>query len=299
MFKNLSKSKKDTIVAYIFLSPWIIGFILFTGGPIIGSFVLSFMKWNMLGAPKFAGLGNYHSIFFGDGTYFYDSLRITFVFTSISVAVTLFSSLILALILNFKARFISVFQFIYFLPSVLPTVVMASVFKIILNKESGILNYGLYLLGITNAPNWLNDPFWVFVALGIISIFSFSTGQMMLIFYASLKEVSTELYEASNIDGANFLQKFVHITIPSISPIILFNLVISTISALGGSFALIYALTSGGPAKATEVLSLNIYTNAFGYFNMGYASALAVILFFIISFVTIIQFKISKNRVHY
>lgn len=296
---KLKQSNKKTLTAYLFVLPWIIGFIFFTGGPIIGSFLISFTKWNMLGIPQLAGFENYKNIFLNPNTDFYSSLKATAIFTVINVSVTVVASLILATLLNIKAKFLKFFQFAYFIPAVLPSVVMASVFKIIFDKELGVFNYYLSLIGIVNAPNWLSDTFWVFVSLAIVSIFTFSTGQMMLIFNAGLKEVSADLYEAADIDGANFFYKFIFITIPSISPIILFNVVVATVSSFNSSFGLIYPLTGGGPGKATEVLSLNIYRNAFKIFDMGNASALAFILFVIVGIVTIIQFRLSKNSVHY
>ncbi|WJP99063.1 sugar ABC transporter permease [Geobacillus stearothermophilus] len=288
----------DNVSAYLFLSPWIIGFILFTGGPIIASFLLSSMKWNLLGVPKFVGLENYRYMFSGESD-FLNSLKVTILFTIISVSVSVIVSLFLAVLLNFKVKYIGLFQFLYFVPAVMPSVVMACVFKLMFNKELGIVNYLLTLLGIDNPPNWLSDSFWVWPTLAIASIFTYSTGQMMLIFSSSLKEVPKELYEACDLDGANFIQRFFYVTLPAISPIILFNTVVATISSFNSSFTLIYPLTGGGPDNATEVLSLSIYKHAFKLFDMGYASALAVILFIIVAAVTAVQFRISKNWVHY
>ncbi|MBB6284163.1 carbohydrate ABC transporter permease [Geobacillus subterraneus] len=296
---KLKRSKgMENISAYLFLSPWIIGFILFTGGPIIASFLLSSIKWNLLGVPEFVGLENYRYMFSGESD-FWNSLKVTILFTVISVSVSVIVSLFLAVLLNFKMKYISLFQFLYFVPAVMPSVVMACVFKLMFNKELGIVNYLLTLLGIDNPPNWLSDSFWIWPTLAIASIFTYSTGQMMLIFSSSLKEVPQELYEACDLDGANFIQRFFYVTLPAISPIILFNTVVATISSFNSSFTLIYPLTGGGPDNATEVLSLSIYKNAFKLFDMGYASALAVILFIIVAVVTAVQFRLSKNWVYY
>jgi multiple sugar transport system permease protein len=288
---------KDYLSAYSFLSPWFVGLILFTGGPIIASILLSFCNWNLLGVPKLIGLGNY-SHMFGDSA-FLNSFKVTIIFTIISVAVSVISALLLAVLLNFKVKFIGIFQFFYFIPAVMPSVVMAFVFKLMFNQQLGVVNYLLSFIGIHHAPNWLNDSFWIWPTLAYASIFTYSTGQMMLIFTSALKEVPQELYEACDLDGANFFQRFVHVTLPSISPIILFNVVVATVSSFNSSFTLLYPLTNGGPNNATQVLSLEIYKNAFQLFNMGYASTLAVVLFVVVAIVAFFQFKMSKNWVHY
>ncbi len=289
---------KENLSAYSFLSPWIFGLILFTGGPIIVSFFLSLTKWNLLGTPKFVGLDNYIRMLSSDSD-FLNSLKVTILFTVISVVVSVSSALFLAVLLNFNVKFLGIFQFFYFIPAVMPSVVMAFVFKLMFNQQIGIVNYLLSFIGISNAPNWLNDTFWIWPTLAYASIFTYATGQMMLIFTSSLKEVPQELYEACDLDGATFLQRFIHVTLPSISPIILFNVVVATISSFNSSFTLLYPLTNGGPNNATDVLSLNIYKNAFKMFDMGYASALAVVLFIIVASIAVIQFRMSKNWVHY
>jgi len=296
--KNKNYNWKDTLSAYGFLSPWFIGLILFTGGPIIASIVLSFTNWNLIGSPEFIGLNNYRALF-ADGSDFLNSLKVTFIFTIINVGVSVIASLLLAVLLNFKVKFMGVFQFCYFIPAVMPSVIMAFVFKLMLNKEIGVVNYMLSLIGVDNSPNWLNDPFWIWPTIAIVSIFTYSTGQMMLIFSSALKDVPKELYEACDVDGANFFQRFIYVTIPSISPIILFNTVVATVNSFNSSFSLIFPLTNGGPGSETEVLSLSIYKHAFKLFDMGYASALAVILFIIVAAIAAIQFRLSKNSVHY
>ena len=297
MKKKLS-DWKETLIAYGFLSPWFIGFIFFTGGPIIASFVLSLTRWDLFGSPEFIGLANYRSLF-SEGSQFFSSLRVTFIYTSISVIVSVISSLFLAVLLNFKVRFISIFRFLYFIPAVMPSVAMAAIFRLMLNQEMGIINHFLSSLGVSTSPNWLNDLFWIWPTLAIVSIFTYSTGQMMMIFNSALKEVPQHLYEACDLEGANFFQRFIYVTLPSISPIILFNTVVATVNSFNTSFSVIYPLTGGGPGSETTVLSLSIYEYAFRLFDMGYASALAVILFIIVACVATIQFRISKKTVTY
>lgn len=289
---------KDNLVAYGFLSPWFIGFLLFTGGPIIASIVISFTRWNLLSAPDFVGFSNYIQMF-TPGSGFLNSLRATFLYTVISVIVSVSASLFMAVLLNFKLKFTGFFQFCFFVPAVMPSVALAFVFQLIFNQNLGILNYGLSLMGIGLQPNWLNDTFWVWVSLGIVTIFTYSTGQMMLIFNAALKDVPTHLYEAADIEGANFIQRFVKVTLPYISPMILFNVVVGTVNSFNTAFSIIFPLTGGGPANETAVLSLELYNAAFRMFNMGMASAVATVLFIIVATVGALQFRLSKRMVHY
>lgn len=294
--KNRQKLK-DTLTAYGFLSPWFIGFIFFTGGPILLSFLLSLTKWNLLGDPKFVGLQNYQQLFSGNSDFF-TTLKITFLFTLLNVVVTVGASLFLAVLLNFKVKLIGIFQFFYFVPAVMPSVVMTSCFILMFNNQLGVVNYFLSKIGI-DGPNWLGNPQLVWVVVGIASIFTFSTGQMMLIFNSSLKEVPVELYEAAHLDGANAWQRFTNVTLPSISPILLFNTVVATVNSFNGAFTLLYPLTGGGPGNATKVLSLLIYDKAFKQFDMGTASTLAFIMFIIVALVSLIQFKLSDSKVNY
>lgn len=282
---------------YAYLMPWFIGFIFFTGGPLILSFLLSLTQWNLLGDPVFVGFDNYRTLFSANSSMM-STIKITLIYTAVNVFITIFASLGLAILLNFKVQLIGIFEILYFLPAVVPAVVMAGIFSLMFNKELGVINYLLSFVGISG-PNWLNNSSWVWVVLGIASVFTYSTGQMMLIFNSSLKEVPIELYEAADIDGASGWQKFIKITIPSISPIILFNVVTATVNSFNTSFNLIYPLTGGGPGNATKVLSLSIYENAFHYFDMGTASTLAVVLFVIVAIVGALQFIISKDTVNY
>ena len=288
---------KENLLAYAFLSPWIIGFVLFSGIPIIASFALSFTSWNFIESPEFVGLKNYIEMFSANST-FWNTIWATFIFTVFGVLVSLVWALFLAVLLNLKLKANSIFQFLFFIPAVMPSVAMAFVFQLMFNQEIGIINYLLSFIGI-NGPNWLVDQFWVMPTIIFTCIYTYSTGQMMLIFSASLKEVPRELYEACELDGGNGFHKFFYVTLPSISPIILFNLVMATINSLNGSFALIYPLTGGGPNEVTNVISLDIFHNAFQTFRMGYASALSVILFVLVAVISGLQFIMSKRWVHY
>jgi multiple sugar transport system permease protein len=296
--KKNKRNVRENITAYAFLSPWIIGFILFSGVPIIASFVLSLTKWDLISAPRFIGLGNFIAMF-SAGSDFWNVLKVTLVFTVFSIIATLTWSFFLAMLLNFKLKGIGIFRFFFFVPAVMPSIALAFAFQLLYNKEIGVINYILYLFGINNGPNWLMDNHLVIPSIIFVCLYTYTTGQMMLIFDASLKEVPKELYEACAIDGANYFQKFYYVTLSYISPVILFNLVIATINAFNGSFSIIYPLTFGGPGDASRVISLAIYDSGFKTFRMGYASALATVAFIMVVAIALLQFKLSDKFVYY
>jgi multiple sugar transport system permease protein len=297
-FRLLKRKNNETLTAYAFLVPWIVGFICFSGFPIIVSFGLSFTEWNMMGVPKFVGLGNYRQMF-TQSSEFMNSLWVTVVYTFASVFFTMLWALLLAMLLTKRTKLSGVFQFFYFIPAVIPTISLAFVFQIIFNQHTGVFNYLLSVLGSSQQPNWLFDESLVMPTVVFITIYTYSTGQMMLIFKSSILEVPRELYEAAAIDGASAWRNFVSITLPSISPIILFNMVVASINSLNTSFNLLQPLTNGGPNDATNVLSLSIYSHAFGNYRMGYASALAVILFLLAALLARLEFFIFKKWVYY
>jgi multiple sugar transport system permease protein len=296
--KKNKRNVRENITAYAFLSPWIIGFILFSGVPIIASFVLSLTKWDLISAPRFIGLGNFIAMF-SAGSDFWNVLKVTLVFTVFSIIATLAWSFFLAMLLNFKLKGIGIFRFFFFVPAVMPSIALAFAFQLLYNKEIGVINYILYLFGINNGPNWLMDNHLVIPSIIFVCLYTYTTGQMMLIFDASLKEVPKELYEACAIDGASYFQKFYYVTLSYVSPVILFNLVIATINAFNGSFSIIYPLTFGGPGDASRVISLAIYDSGFKTFRMGYASALATVAFIMVVAIALLQFKLSDKFVYY
>lgn len=290
--------RRDNLTAWIFLSPWVIGFICFSGIPILASFALSLMKWDMIDNPVFIGLANYKQMFAGDSQ-FWNCLLVTLEFTVGSVIVTTLGAFIMAVLLNLRLRGMGIFQFLFFAPAVMPSVALAYIFQMILNQHAGVLNYILTWFGVKNGPSWLYNAHYVIPTILFISLFTYSTGQMMLIFKSGLKEVPPELYEAGEVDGAGFFQKLWHITLPAISPVMLFNMVISAINSLGGSFALIFPLTGGGPGRSSQVLSVDIYINAFRNSRMGYASADAVVLFVLAALLSAALFAFSSKWVTY
>ena len=290
-----AKRWSDAGAGWGFLTPWIIGFLVFSAFPIIFSFVLSLTKWNMLGTPQFVGLDNYKNLFSGDSG-FAHTLGVTFVFTIINVGISIFFSLILAILLNLKVRFKGLFQFFYYVPTIMPSVVMAGCLVLMFNPQLGIVNYVLKCIGVTNPPNWTGSNTLVWVVVAYASVFTFQTGQQMLVFSAALKDVPQELYEAASLDGANAWTRFWHVTMPGIAPMLLFNTVSCTVNSFNGAFTLLYPLTGGGPGDATKVLGLDIYNQAFKNFNMGQASTLAVVLFIIVAIIGALEFKLMDRN---
>jgi len=291
------KILKRNLTAYAFCLPWFIGFTLF---PIIFMFAVSLTNRKLNGKSSFVGFSNYAAMF--QSPTFWNSLKITIFFTVIMMAVTTVWAVIMAMLLNHKQKLNGIFQFFYFIPSVVPTISLAYAFRTIFGKDAGLLNYVISMIsGKNTSINWMYDPHTVYLVIFFITLFTYNTGQMMLVFRSSLNDVPRELYEACDMDGAGALRKFTMVTIPMISPIILFNSVTGCISALNGSFALLYPLTgeNGDPNGMTQVLSLLIYKEAFSNMKVGYASALSVILFLIACLFGIIIFAFSKKTVYY
>lgn len=294
------KKMKNNLTAYAFCAPWFIGFLCFTLFPIGFMFAVSLTNRRLNGISEFIGFTNYTNMFQSET--FWNSIKVTLFFTIVMMIVTTVWAVIMAMLLNYKQRLNGIFQFCYFLPSVIPTVALAYAFRTIFGKEAGLLNAVISLFTGKNVNiNWLYDSHTVYLAVFFVTLFIYNTGQMMLIFRSGLNDVPRELYEACDIDGAGALRKFYKVTLPMISPIVLFNAVMGCISALNGSFALLYPLTgeSGDPNGMTQVLSLLIYKEAFSNMKVGYACALSVILFLIAGCFGIGIFAVSKKLVYY
>lgn len=295
-----SKTFKNNLTAYAFCAPWFIGFICFTLFPIGFMFAVSLTNRKLNGISNFVGFANYANMFKSET--FWNSLKVTIFFTIVMMVVTTIWAVIMAMLLNYKQKLNGIFQFCYFLPSVIPTVALAYAFRTIFGKEAGLLNALITMLtGKNTTVNWLYDSHTAYLAVFFVTLFTYNTGQMMLTFRSGLNDVPKELYEACDIDGASALRKFRSVTLPMISPIVLFNAVMGCISALNGSFALLYPLTgeNGDPNGMTQVLSLLIYKEAFGNMKVGYACALSVILFLVACLFGIAIFAVSKKMVYY
>ncbi len=292
------RRRRNNLVAYGFMSPWFIGFLCFSAFPILFMLSISLTNRKLTGLSKYIGFKNYINMF--NSPTFLNSLKVTLFFTVVMMIVTAIWALCMALLLNREQRLNGVFQFFYFIPAVVPTVALAFAFKMIFGNDAGVFNYILTLLaGQRVTINWLYDQTTVYYAVFFVTLFTYNTGQMMLIFRSGLKDVPRELYEACDIDGASPVRKFASVTLPIISPVILFNTVMGSISALNGSFALLYPLTEGDPNGMTNVLSLMIYKEAFLNYKVGYGAALSVVLFMIACLFAAVLFLTSKRYVYY
>ena len=286
--------RKEALAFYLCISPWIIGFILFYLGPVIASFYFSLTNWDLLTAPKFIGLQNYVKIFTRDPLYL-QSLKVTLIYTFTYVPLDLILGLMIALLLNRPIRGIGIFRTIFYLPSVLTGVAYVVMWMWIFNPQVGLINTLLKTIGI-QGPRWLLDPKWALWALVLMSIFQ--VGRSMVIYLAGLQDVPKELHEAASIDGANTWSRFWKITLPLLTPSILFNLIFGMIMTFQ-SFTNVYIATNGGPLDSTLFYVLYLYQKAFSLLEMGYASAMAWILFLMVLVLTIIIFKTSGKWVFY
>jgi multiple sugar transport system permease protein len=292
--RSQSLARRETLTFYLLISPWLIGLLLFVLGPMVASLVLSFTRWDLLSPAKFIGLQNYEKMFARDPL-FWQSLKVTAIYTCVYVPVELAGGLILALVLNQRLRFVGVFRTIYYLPSVLPGVAFVVLWMWILHPDVGLINTLLSYIGI-QGPRWLADPDWALPALLMMSLWGL--GRSMVIYLASLQGIPRHLYEAASIDGANAWHSFWKITLPMLTPTIFFNLVLSVISTFQ-TFTSAFVATDGGPLDSTLFYVLYLFRQAFQYFNMGYASALAWILFLIILALTLLIVRSSGRWVYY
>lgn len=285
--------RKEAWEGWLYASPWIIGFLLFTLGPMVFSFLLTFMKWDLVNPVRWVGFENYTRMFTDSS--FWKSLKVTAVYSFFGVPLNLIGSLLLALLLNQRLRGIAFFRTVYYLPAVVSGVAVGLLWKWLFDPTFGLINYLLSLVGI-QGPMWLASETWALPALIVMGLWGVGGG--MVIFLAGLQGIPTELYEAVELDGANWWRKFWSITVPMISPVIFFNLIMGIIGSFQ-TFTYAYVMTAGGPNDATLFYVLNLYYNAFLYLRMGYASALAWFLFLVILGLTLLVFKSSPMWVYY
>jgi multiple sugar transport system permease protein len=288
--------RREALEGYLWIAPWIIGFLIFSLGPILVSLYLSFTRYRIGGDPVWIGFENYAEAFFRDRL-FWPSLWRTAYFASGTVFLGTIMSLLAAMLLNTNLRGTTWFRALYYLPSLTPVVAMAILWGWLLQPQVGLVNYALHEVGIPG-PGWLTNRNWAIPSLIMISLWASIGGGRMIIFLAGLQGVPKELYESAEIDGAGLIRQFFHITIPMISPVILFNLILGVIGSFS-VFALAYVGTNGGPNYATWFFMLHLYHNAFSYFQMGYASALAWIFFVLIFILSFIQIRLSRRWVYY
>ncbi len=289
------KGKYDNLMGYLFVGPWLVCFLAFTAIPFLASFVLSFTEYNMLSSPTFIGLANYVKLFTQDKL-FLTSLGVTFRFVFLSIPLRLVFALLVAMILNRDSKAVPFYRVVYYLPSILGGSVAVSVMWKYCFSKTGVFNTFLQSLGIPCDISWISNKDTALWSIVLLFIWQF--GSPMLIFLSGLKQIPTSYYEAAVVDGAGPVKKFFKITLPLLSPIIFFNLVMQMI---GGFmvFSQAMIITDGGPMNKTLVYALYLYRQSFAYYKMGYGCAMAWILLVIIGFFTALVFKSSSAWVFY
>jgi len=278
--------------AYLYLLPVLIGLLVFTAGPVIASFYLSLTHFEIGASTTFIGAENYKQIVHSD--LFWQVAGNTFYYALLYVPLSIVVSLGLALLLEKRIRGLTIFRTIYFLPVVTSMVASAIIWTWLYNGDIGLLNYLLSLCGI-NGPKWLRDPHWALPAIAIMSVWK-NAGYNMMIFLAGLSNIPRDYHEAARLDGANAASRFRKITIPLMSPVLFFVLVVTTIGAFQ-VFEQTYVMTNGGPGTSTLTLSYYIWQTAFEFFNLGGASALGYLFFLLVLIVTALQFFVRRKWV--
>lgn len=291
---RLTYRQAESLTGFVMAAPWILGFLFFVAGPMIASLYLAMTRWDIFTAPKFLGLENFE-VLLTDDNLFWKSFRVTTLYAVFSVPLQIAVGLGLAQLLNQKIRLLGMFRSIYYLPSVLSGVSIAIMFRWIFGTQFGLLNAVLSMFGIERV-SWLGDPNIVLISFILMSIWG--SGANMLIYLGALQGVPTELYEAAEVDGAGSFRKFFKITVPMITPVIFFTLINGIIISLQ-EFQTPFILTDGGPADSSLFIVLYLYRNAFQWFKMGYASAIAWIIFVYVLVLSILVIRSSQAWVYY
>jgi len=297
-FRGMTASRRhEALLGYLYISPWILGYLLFTIGPLFASLYYSLCRYSLLMPTQFIGLQNYRTAFFGDRLFWRTAER-TFMWAITSVPLGVTGSLLAALLLDRGVRGTTAWRMCFFLPSLTPQVAAAMLWVWILQPDVGIVNNMIRMLFGVRGPGWMISTTWAFPSLLMISLWTGIGSQRMLIFLAGLQGVPQELYDAVLVDGANWFQKTWHVTIPMITPTIFFNVVLGIIGSLQ-VFGLAFVATGGGPAYTTYFYALHLYYTAFRSYDMGYGSALSWILFIVLIVLTLVQMNLSTRWVYY
>lgn len=291
------KEKQNLFKGLCFIAPWILGLLFFILYPVGASLYYSLTNFNVFLDPVFIGFDNYSNLF--QDQLFWKTTYNTFIFALFALPLSLAASLGIALLLNQQVRMRSFFRTVFFMPSLVPLVALAVLWLWIFNGQYGILNYALNQIlspvGL-RSPNWMSDPLFTKPALVIMGLWG--VGGSMVIYLAALQDVPRHLYEAAEIDGASAFGRFLHVTIPMISPVIYFNLIVGIIGTLQ-VFAVPFVMFNRGPADSTYFYAMYIYDNAFKYLKMGYASALAWIMFLLILLLTLLATRMTRRHIYY
>ncbi len=290
--------RREAWAGYIFASPWLIGFFVFMAYPLVASIYFSFCDYSVLKPPVWVGLDNYKALVNDD--LFWTALKNTLLYAILALPAGMATAIILAMLLNAKIKGMAVYRTFFFIPSLVPQVSLAILWMWVLNGEHGVLNpilnpilNKIHLTG----PNWMGDPNWSKPALVIMSVWG--VGNAVLIYLAGLQDVPTQLIEAAELDGANSWQKTRNVTIPMISPVILFNLIMGIIGTLQVFTVPYIMFPNGAPARSTYFYAVYLYDNAFRYHKMGYASAMGWIMFVMILVLTLGSLRLTEKHVHY
>jgi len=286
---------QQTLEGYLCILPWLIGFVFFVAGPMLAAFAMSFTDWSMLAPPEFIGLDNYERLL--KDPLFWTVLFNTAYISFLSVPLHLAIALLIALGLNEKLRGVNAYRTIFYLPSQMPIVASALLWLWIFNPDFGLANALLNALGLPGL-RWLFDPTLSKPSIILITMWG-GIGTPMIIFLAGLQGIPETLHEAASIDGAGSMARFRHITLPMLSPIIFFNLIIGIIASFQAYFTLVFITTQGGPANTSLIFIIYIYFKAFRDFDMGYAATLAWVLFLLVLILTGINFLLARFWVHY
>ena len=290
---RINQKRTNNILGYAFISPWLIGFIVFTAGPMIASLILSFTRYDGRNPAEFIGFSNFTGLF--RDKYVWNSLKVTFKFAFLSIPIGIVCGFLLAYMLNMNVPGMKGWRTLYYLPSLISGVVVAMLWRGLFDDQYGVINFLIRQFG-GSAPKWLLDPKYTLYCFLFLSVWGCGGG--MIIYLSGLQGIPTELYEAAELDGCNRWQQLWHVTIPQMTPILFYQLIMGIIGTFQ-YFAEPMVLTKGGPAHSTEFFNLYLYNNAFKYQKMGYASALAWILFVIILILTMLVFKSSDMWVFY
>jgi multiple sugar transport system permease protein len=288
--------KKENIAGYLFLLPWFIGMIVFMAGPVFSSLYLSFTNYNLLGIPQWLGLQNYREMF--HDPQWLDAVKVTLLYVFFSVPLKIVFALVIAMLLKQGLHGLGIYRAIYYIPSLLGgSVAIALLWRQIFDTN-GIVNQVLNLIGIPVTTSWISNPGYALATLTILAVWQFGTP--MIIFLAGLKQIPEEYYEAASVDGAGSFRKFFAITVPMITPIIFFNMVLQMVGAFQ-AFTPAYIVSggNGGPVDSTLFYTLYIYQQGFGYLHMGYASAMAWMLLIAVALFTALAFLTSRYWVFY
>jgi multiple sugar transport system permease protein len=287
-------TRQEARAGLTFASPWFLGFSIFLAYPLLASMYYSFCDYSVLKPPVWIGMDNYRELMADE--LFWTALKNTFLFAALTLPASMATAIILAMLLNAKVKGMTIYRTIFFIPSLVPQVSLAVLWLWVLNGEHGVLNAFLAKIGITG-PNWLGDPVWSKPSMVVMSVWG--VGNAVLIYLAGLQDVPQQLIEAAELDGANGWQKTKNVTLPMISPVILFNGIMGIIGALQVFTVPFIMFPNGTPARSTYFYAMYLFDNAFKYQKMGYASAMGWIMFVIILLLTLTSLRLSEKHVHY